>query len=97
MAYCVNSFRTAALAVDPRYEHIEAAEKTKVRIYVFSCPASALRARLRINLFLQVIEECNRAEAWLAEKQQLQSQLPKTANPVLFSAEIKKAAENLDK
>eukprot|EP00270_Netrium_digitus_P013017 TRINITY_DN4290_c0_g1_i1.p1 TRINITY_DN4290_c0_g1~~TRINITY_DN4290_c0_g1_i1.p1 ORF type:complete len:899 (+),score=285.06 TRINITY_DN4290_c0_g1_i1:317-3013(+) len=45
----------------------------------------------------KVIEECNKAEAWLKEKQQLQAQLPKIANPVLLSGDVKKKAETLDR
>lgn len=73
LSYCINSFRAAALSMDPRYDHIDVAEKTKV------------------------VEECTKAEVWLAEKQQLQNKLPQAVNPVLLSADVKKAAEALDK
>lgn len=73
LAYCINSFREAALSQDTRYDHIDAAEKTKVA------------------------DECTRAEAWLADMQQQQAQLPRTANPVLLSADLKKKAETLDR
>ncbi|XP_057498029.1 heat shock 70 kDa protein 16-like [Actinidia eriantha] len=43
-----------------------------------------------------VINECNKAEQWLREKTQLQDSLPKNADPVLWSSEIKRKAEALD-
>lgn len=45
----------------------------------------------------KVIDECNKAEAWLKDVSQQQNQLPKTANPVLLTADLKKKAETLDR
>ncbi|KAI3948563.1 hypothetical protein MKW92_035247 [Papaver armeniacum] len=45
----------------------------------------------------KVIKECVEAEAWLREKQQQQDSLPKHANPVLLSADVKRKAEALDR
>lgn len=50
-----------------------------------------------ILFVLQVINECSEAEAWLQEKQQQQNALPKYANPILLSADIKRKAEALDR
>jgi hypothetical protein len=46
---------------------------------------------------LQVIDECNKAEQWLQEKIQQQHSLPKDTDPVLWSNEIKRKTEALDK
>ncbi|VFQ88605.1 unnamed protein product [Cuscuta campestris] len=43
-----------------------------------------------------VVSECNQAEQWLREKSQQQDALPKNANPVLWSSDIKRKAEILD-
>ncbi|KAI4355663.1 hypothetical protein L6164_004412 [Bauhinia variegata] len=45
----------------------------------------------------KVLNECAGAEAWLREKQQQQDSLPKYANPVLLSAEVRKKAEAVDR
>ncbi|KAL5226720.1 hypothetical protein ABZP36_014985 [Zizania latifolia] len=45
----------------------------------------------------KVINECSEAEAWLREKRQQQDALPKHANPVLLSSDIKKKAETVDR
>lgn len=50
-----------------------------------------------IKYFLQVLNECVEAEAWLREKKQHQDSLPKHATPVLFSADVRKKAETLDR
>ncbi|XP_078428868.1 heat shock 70 kDa protein 15-like [Wolffia australiana] len=71
--YCINSYREAALSKDPKFDHIDPADKQKV------------------------ISECSKAEAWLREKKQQQDALPKHAMPVLYSAEMKKKAEVLDR
>ncbi|XP_042397886.1 heat shock 70 kDa protein 14-like [Zingiber officinale] len=44
----------------------------------------------------KVVSECCEAEAWLREKQQQQDALPKYANPVLLSGDIKRKTEALD-
>ncbi|KAK0578517.1 hypothetical protein LWI29_011600 [Acer saccharum] len=43
-----------------------------------------------------VIEECNKAEQWLQEKTREQDSLPKDADPILWSSEIKRKLEALD-
>ncbi|XP_057962009.1 heat shock 70 kDa protein 16 [Malania oleifera] len=40
--------------------------------------------------------ECNKAEQWLREKTQQQDSLPKSADPILWSREIKNKTEALD-
>ncbi|XP_027340175.1 heat shock 70 kDa protein 15-like isoform X2 [Abrus precatorius] len=50
-----------------------------------------------INEKQKVLNECVEAENWLREKQQQQDSLPKYANPVLFSADIRKKAEAVDR
>ncbi|KAM7255544.1 hypothetical protein ACFE04_008442 [Oxalis oulophora] len=45
----------------------------------------------------KVLNECLEAEAWFREKKQQQDSLPKYANPVLLSADVKKKAEALDR
>jgi heat shock protein 4 len=44
-----------------------------------------------------VIIECNKAEEWFKDKQQQQNALPKSANPVLLSSDVKKKTEFLDR
>ncbi|KAK4398955.1 Heat shock protein 16 [Sesamum angolense] len=43
-----------------------------------------------------VIAECNKAEQWLREKSHHQDSLPKSADPILWSGEIKRKSEALD-
>ncbi|KAK4491938.1 hypothetical protein RD792_002720 [Penstemon davidsonii] len=43
-----------------------------------------------------VIGECSKAEQWLREKSQQQDSLPKNADPILWSSEIKRKADALD-
>lgn len=45
----------------------------------------------------KVIAECNKAEEWFKDKKQQQDGLPKSANPVLLAAELKKKTEVLDR
>ncbi|KVH92935.1 Heat shock protein 70 family, partial [Cynara cardunculus var. scolymus] len=45
----------------------------------------------------KVLSECSEAENWLKEKMQLQESLPKHADPVLLSSDIRKKAEALDR
>ncbi|CAA6671718.1 unnamed protein product [Spirodela intermedia] len=73
LVYCINSYREAALLKDPKFDHIEIADKQKV------------------------ISECSEAEGWLREKKQQQDKLPKYATPVLYSADVKRKAEALDR
>ncbi|KAI7748651.1 hypothetical protein M8C21_012451, partial [Ambrosia artemisiifolia] len=44
----------------------------------------------------KVLNECSEAENWLREKKQLQDSIPKHADPVLLSSDIRKKAEALD-
>nr|GMD08963.1 heat shock 70 kDa protein 16 [Ipomoea batatas] len=43
-----------------------------------------------------VINECDKAELWIRDKSQQQDSLPKNADPILWSSEIKKKADILD-
>ncbi|XP_057454256.1 heat shock 70 kDa protein 15-like isoform X2 [Lotus japonicus] len=52
---------------------------------------------IEINEKQKVLNECVEAENWLREKKQQQDSLPKYANPVLLSAEIRKKAEAVDR
>ncbi|XP_024979378.1 heat shock 70 kDa protein 15-like [Cynara cardunculus var. scolymus] len=45
----------------------------------------------------KVLNECSEAENWLREKKQIQESLPKHADPVLLSSDIRKKAEALDR
>ncbi|KAB2611338.1 heat shock 70 kDa protein 15-like [Pyrus ussuriensis x Pyrus communis] len=45
----------------------------------------------------KVLNECVEAEAWLREKKQQQDSLPKHANPVLLSADVRRKAEAVDR
>lgn len=45
----------------------------------------------------KVIAECSKAEDWLKDKQEQQDNLPRSANPVLFNADVKKKTEALDR
>lgn len=40
--------------------------------------------------------ECNKAEQWLLERKQQQELMPKNADPVLWSSEIKQKTDILD-
>jgi len=73
LSYCISSFREAAQSKDPKFDHIDSADKEKV------------------------ISECNKAEEWFKDKKQQQDVLPKSANPVLLTAELKKKTEVLDR
>ncbi|KAL1292857.1 hypothetical protein HN51_053422 [Arachis hypogaea] len=50
-----------------------------------------------INEKQKVLNECVEAENWLREKTQQQESLPKYANPVLLSAEVRRKAEAVDR
>ncbi|KAK1414269.1 hypothetical protein QVD17_30013 [Tagetes erecta] len=45
----------------------------------------------------KVLNECSEAQSWLTEKKQLQDSLPKHADPVLLTSDIRKKAEALDR
>ncbi len=49
------------------------------------------------RIVLQVVSECNKAEDWYKDKKQQQDALPKSANPALLAADIKKKTEFLDR
>lgn len=44
---------------------------------------------------MQVLDECQAALGWLEEKENLQSSMKKTEDPVLVTADIKKKEETL--
>jgi len=46
---------------------------------------------------VQVLDECQAALGWLEEKQNLQSSMKKTEDPVLVTADIKKKEETLSR
>ncbi|KAH9666142.1 Heat shock 70 kDa protein 14 [Citrus sinensis] len=81
LAYCINSYREAALSSDPKFDHIDIAEKQKVP----TC------------FILPVLNECADAEAWVREKKQQQDALPKYAAPVLLLGDVRRKAEALDR
>ncbi|KAK0579063.1 hypothetical protein LWI29_020291 [Acer saccharum] len=60
---------------------------TDYKMVVGSLPSSVRDA---------VIEECNKVEQWLQEKTREQDSLPKDADPILWSSEIKRKLEALD-
>ncbi|MFS7992361.1 putative Heat shock protein 70 family [Helianthus anomalus] len=45
----------------------------------------------------KVLNECSEVENWLREKKQIQDSLPKHADPVLLSSDIRKKSETLDR
>lgn len=49
-----------------------------------------------LTFILQVTGECNKAEQWFREKTQQQDSLPKNADPILLSSEIKRKVEALE-
>jgi hypothetical protein len=50
------------------------------------------------DLFVcQIDDECTKAELWLRESSQLQGSLPKNVDPVVWSHEIKKKQQELDR
>ena len=48
-----------------------------------------------VFLHTQVVDEANRALAWLAEKTQLQAQAAKHDDPVLLSSDVRKKEDTL--
>lgn len=71
-----------------------------ILVHYFVGGEDSLCDQLHGSLFdyfiLQVIDECNKAEQWLQEKLQHQNSLPKNADPILWSNEIKRKSEALD-
>ena len=49
------------------------------------------------SIFLQILEECDRAEQWLTETSQQQELLPKNTDPLLWSSEIRTREDDFDK
>lgn len=100
LVYCITSYRDAAMSADPKFDHIDISEKQKVSLvsvsscFMFGCRLCGVTLYQNI---LQVLNECVEAEAWLREKKQHQDSLPKHATPVLFSADVRKKAETLDR
>ncbi|KAL9998001.1 putative Heat shock protein 70 family [Helianthus debilis subsp. tardiflorus] len=45
----------------------------------------------------KVLNECSEVENWLREKKQIQDSLPKHADPVLLSSDIRKKSDTLDR
>lgn len=45
LVYCINSYREAALSADPKFDHIDIADKQKVRAAA-GCPCPRSRASL---------------------------------------------------
>lgn len=104
LAYCINSYREAAMSNDAKFDHIDMSEKQKVMQRTsWTSFSSALAFLWVLNWFVyyqpfvQVLNECVEAEAWLREKKQQQDGLPKYASPVLLSADARKKAETLDR
>lgn len=54
LAYCINSYREAALSSDPKFDHIDMAEKQKVPT-CFTCLFAPLSHKHFISLFLGVL------------------------------------------
>lgn len=54
LAYCINSYREAALSSDPKFDHIDIAEKQKVPT-CFTCLFAPLSHKHFISLFLGVL------------------------------------------
>ncbi|XP_071717284.1 heat shock 70 kDa protein 15-like [Rutidosis leptorrhynchoides] len=50
-----------------------------------------------LNEKQKVLNECSEVENWLREKKQLQDSIPKHADPVLLSSDIRKKSEALDR
>ncbi|XP_038898986.1 heat shock 70 kDa protein 16 isoform X1 [Benincasa hispida] len=86
--------------VDPiinRYEDEEARAQAKAhllkRISDYRNSGDSLSPQARAL----ILEECDRAEQWLTEKNQQQELLPKNTDPLLWSSEIRTREEDFDK
>ncbi|CAK9317709.1 unnamed protein product [Citrullus colocynthis] len=86
--------------VDPiinRYEDEEARAQAKVhllkRISDYRNSGDSLSPQARAL----ILEECDRAEQWLTEKNEQQELLPKNTDPLLWSCEIRTREEDFDK
>lgn len=66
-------------------------------LFQSSLSAKSVDIRLLTRIVLQVVSECNKAEDWYKDKKQQQDALPKSANPALLAADIKKKTEFLDR
>lgn len=88
---CIVEYRTAAESLpaserDAVCPHLKINKMQKITIMVHDF----------IDISLQVINECDKAELWIRDKSQQQDSLPKNADPILWSSEIKKKADILD-
>ncbi|CAK8574710.1 unnamed protein product [Lathyrus sativus] len=90
--------------IEERYkEHTERGTIVDQLIYCITSYREAAMSpdpkfdHIDINEKQKVLTECVEAENWLREKKQQQDSLPKHANPVLLSAEIRKKAEAVDR
>lgn len=82
---CIVEYRTAAESLpaserDAVCPHLKINKMQKITIMVHDF----------IDISLQVINECDKAELWIRDKSQQQDSLPKNADPILWSSEIKK-------
>ncbi|RZS25561.1 hypothetical protein BHM03_00058761 [Ensete ventricosum] len=91
---CIVDYRMAVSSVTT-YERDVVSSKCHNILYDGSFDTLQFRHYPDIICF-QVIDECNKAEQWLRERSQQQDSLPKNADPVLWSYEIKKRTEALD-
>jgi len=46
---------------------------------------------------VQVVEECDKAEKWLQDMVRQLQHMPKTGNPAVLAADVRKKAEALDR
>jgi len=49
-----------------------------------------------MTLLFQIINECNKAEQWLEEKNQQQESSPKNTEPIVWSSEIRSKTEEFN-
>ncbi|XP_039130789.1 heat shock 70 kDa protein 16-like [Dioscorea cayenensis subsp. rotundata] len=96
----VNKLQELKKLVDPvesRYQNEEA--RAQASRELLRCIADHRKAAESCPTYERdaVISECRKAEQWLREKTQQQESLPKNVDPVLWSHEIKKIRESLDK
>ncbi|KGN45354.1 heat shock 70 kDa protein 15 [Cucumis sativus] len=90
--------------IEERYkEHMERGSVIDQLVYcINSYREAAMSAdpkfdHIDISEKQKVLNECVEAEAWLREKKQHQDSLPKHATPVLYSADVRKKAEAVDR
>lgn len=90
--------------IEERYkEHMERGSVIDQLVYCINSyreaamSADAKFDHIDISEKQKVLNECVEAEAWLREKKQHQDSLPKHATPALYSADVRKKAEALDR